>query len=92
MPTDEITIRLFYMVDNQITDVNKRSDAHLYPSEIVMVGLLAARKGGRFRAFYRWLDANYRTWFPNLPERSPCSACCAIMLTIPSIFWPNRRS
>jgi hypothetical protein len=70
MPTDELIIRLFYMVDNQIADVNKRSDAHLYPSEIVTIGLLAALKGGRFRAFYRWLDANYRSFFPNLPERT----------------------
>src|SRR5438128_7423780 len=50
MPTDEIIIRLFYMVDTQIADVNKRSDAHLYPSEIVTIGLLFALKGGRFRA------------------------------------------
>jgi hypothetical protein len=70
MPTDEIIIRLFYMVDNQIADVNKRSDAHLYSSEIVTIGLLFALKGGRFRAFYRWLDANYRTWFPALPDRT----------------------
>ena len=47
MPTDEIIIRLFYMVDNQITDVNKRSDAHLYPSEIVTIGLLAALNNAR---------------------------------------------
>src|SRR5437899_10712151 len=70
MPTDEIIIRLFYMVDNQIADVNKRSDAHLYPSEVVTIGLLFALKGGRFRAFYRWMAANYRTWFPKLPERT----------------------
>src|SRR5262245_10236131 len=48
MPTDEIIIRLFCMVDNQIADVNKRSDAKLYPSEIVTIGLLFALKGGRF--------------------------------------------
>jgi hypothetical protein len=70
MPTDEIIIRLFCMVDAQVPDVNKRSDAHLYPSEIVTIGLLFALKGGRFRAFYRWLDKNYRAWFPKLPERT----------------------
>jgi hypothetical protein len=70
MPTDEIIIRLFCMVDDQLGAVNKRSDAHLYASEIVTIGLLSALKGGRFRAFYRWLDANYRAFFPNLPERS----------------------
>jgi hypothetical protein len=70
MPTDEIIIRLFCMVDDQLGCVNKRSDAHLYASEIVTIGLLSALKGGRFRAFYRWLDANYRAFFPKLPERS----------------------
>jgi hypothetical protein len=70
MPTDEIIIRLFCMVDDHVGRVNKRSDAHLYASEIVAIGLLFSLKGGRFRAFYRWLRANYRVWFPTLPERT----------------------
>src|SRR5215216_2408903 len=70
MPTDEIIIRLFCMVDDQLGVVNKRSDAHLYVSEIVTIGLLFALKGGRFRAFYRWLDTNYRAFFPDLVERT----------------------
>ena len=70
MPTDEIIIRLFCMVDDQLGPVNKRSDAHLYPSEIVTIGLLFNLKGGRFRAFYRSLNANYRAFFPALPERT----------------------
>lgn len=32
--------------------------------------LLFSLKGGRFCAFYRRLAANYRTWFPTLPERT----------------------
>src|SRR5215212_2278801 len=70
MPTNEIIIRLFCMVDDHLDHVNKRSDAHLYPSEIVTLGSLFSLKGGRFRAFYRWLSANYRIWFHRLPERS----------------------
>ena len=70
MPTDELIIRLFCMVDDELGLVNKREDAHLYASEIVTIGLLFALKGGRFRAFYRWLNANYRSFFPKLPERS----------------------
>src|SRR5882672_6112757 len=31
MPTDELIIRLFCMVDDHLGAVNKRSDAHLYP-------------------------------------------------------------
>jgi hypothetical protein len=42
----------------------------LYSSEIVTIGLLFALKGGRFRGLYRWLAANYRAWFPTLPERT----------------------
>ena len=70
MPTDEIIIRVFCIVDDELQPVKKRPDAHLYASEIVTIGLLFTLKGGRFRAFYRWLDANYRAWFPKLPERS----------------------
>jgi transposase len=70
MPTDEIIIRLFCMVDDALRDVNNRSDAHLHPSEVVTIGLLFSLKGGRYRAFYRWLDANYRQFFPRLPELS----------------------
>ena len=70
MPTDEIIIRLFCMVDDQLGPVNKRLDAYLYSSEIVTIGLLFALKGGRFRAFESWLNKNYRAWFPHLPERT----------------------
>jgi hypothetical protein len=70
MSTDEIIIRLFCMVDDQLATVNKRSDAHLYVSEIVTIGMLFSLKGGRFRAFYRWLNSNYRAFFPTLPERT----------------------
>lgn len=70
MQTDEIIIRIFCIVDEQLADVKKRSDAHLYPSEIVTIGLIFALKGGKYRPFYRWLDGNYRHLFPKLPEQS----------------------
>jgi hypothetical protein len=92
MPTDEILIRLFLIVDARVRD-GKRGDAHLYPSEIVTIGLLFALKGGRFRAFYRWLNANYRIWFPKLPERSRLqrllcdyAQLCEDFLAEPSFF------
>ncbi len=47
MPTDEIIIRLFCMVDDELGLVNKREDAYLYASEIGTIGLLSALKGGR---------------------------------------------
>lgn len=70
MSTDEIIIRLFLIVDEKLAMCKPRQDAYLYPSEIVTIGLVFALKGGRFRAFYRWLAANYGAWFPRLPERS----------------------
>lgn len=70
MSTEEIILRLFCMVDDVIGPVKKRSDAHLHDSEIVTIGLLFSLKGGRYRAFYRWLSANYRALFPKLPDVS----------------------
>ena len=70
MSTEEIIIRLFCIVDDRMGHVNKRSDAHLYASEIVTIGLLFSLKGGKFRSFYGWLSANYGFMFPRLPERS----------------------
>ncbi len=70
MSTEEIISRVFCIVDEQLIDVKKRSDARLYPSEVVTIGLLFALKGGKYRPFYRWLWANYRHLFPNLPEQS----------------------
>lgn len=70
MSAEGILLRLFLIVDLQLADVKKRSDAHLYPSEIVTIGLMFALKGGKYRPFYRWLVANLGAWFPNLPEQS----------------------
>ncbi len=70
MSTEEILLRLFEIVDPQLADVKKRSDAKLYPSEIVTIGLMFALKGGRYRPFYRWFVANLGVWFPKMPEQS----------------------
>ena len=35
MRTEEIIIRLFCMVDDKLAHVNKRSNAHLYPSNLL---------------------------------------------------------
>lgn len=70
MSAEEILLRLFLIVDLALVDVKKRSDAHLYPSEIVTIGLMFSLKGGKYRPFYRWLNANLGSWFPHLPEQS----------------------
>jgi uncharacterized membrane protein len=47
---DSIT-ELFCGVDEAMRDVPKHSQAHLYPSEIVTLGILFAMKGVGNRAF-----------------------------------------
>ena len=68
--TVECITALFYEVDEQIGTLPKHPEAHLWPSEVVTLGLLHARKGVGNRPFYRWLTYDYRALFPRLPERT----------------------
>ena len=70
MTTQDFIIALFCAVDQEMLDVPKRSDAKLYPSEVVTLALLWAIKGGSSRAFYRWVTRDYRPLFPRVPERT----------------------
>ncbi len=69
MTIDFITA-LFYEVDEQLRAIPKHPEAHLWPSEVVTLGLLHALKGVGNRPFYRWLTRDYRALFPHLPERT----------------------
>lgn len=68
--TADFITELFCRVDDAMTDLPKHSQARLYPSEVVTLGLLFALKGVGNRAFYRWIERNYRPLFPCLPERT----------------------
>jgi hypothetical protein len=68
--TEDFIISLFCLVDDRMGKMPKRSDASLYPSELVTIGLLYALKGGFFRAFYRWLKRDFETLFVSLPDRT----------------------
>jgi len=70
MTTEEIIIRIFCAVDDQIGATSKVPQAKLYPSEVVTIGILFALKGGHFRAFYRWLKRDYNALFGGLPDRT----------------------
>src|SRR6184192_1613194 len=70
MSTVEFITALFYEVDEQLRAIPKHPEAHLWPSEVVTLGLLHALKGGGNRPFYRWLTRDYRALFPRLPERT----------------------
>src|SRR5712691_10444340 len=70
MTTVELITALFYEVDEQMGAIPKHPEAHLWPSEVVTLGLLHALKGVGNRPFYRWLTRDYRALFPRLPERT----------------------
>src|ERR687884_265806 len=68
--TSEFITALFCQVDDHLPAIPKHPEAHLWPSEMVTLGLLHALKGGGNRPFYRWLTRDYRALFPRLPERT----------------------
>lgn len=70
MTTEDIIIHIFYHVDNAMPAAQKVPQAKLYPSEVVTIGILFALKGGRFRAFCRWLRRDYAALFGGLPDRT----------------------
>ena len=55
MTTEDFIIDLFCRVDDRMKNVPNHSQASLWPSELVTIGLLFAVKGVGQRAFYRWL-------------------------------------
>ena len=70
MITIDFITDLFCQVDEQLCAIPKHPEAHLWPSEVVTLGLLHALKGVGNRPFYRWLTRDYRPLFPWLPERT----------------------
>jgi len=91
--TEDFIIWLFCLVDDCMDEIEKRSDAKLYPSELVTIGLLYALKGGFFRAFYRWLKRDFEPLFVELPDRTRlqralCAhrAWCHRLLADPTFF------
>jgi hypothetical protein len=69
MTTVDLITALFYEVDEQLGAIPKHPEAHLWPSEVVTLGLLHVLKSVGNRPFYRWLTRDYRALFPHLPER-----------------------
>ena len=57
MITVEFITALFYEVDEQLRPIPKHPEAHLWPSEVVTLGLLHALKGGGEPALLSLADA-----------------------------------
>jgi len=70
MPTNDVIIGMFCIIDEELGAVKKHTQAKLHPSEIVTLMLLFSEKGGHYRAFYRWILYNYRSLFPHAPHCS----------------------
>ena len=66
----ELLTALFYHIAQQMHAMPQHPEAHLWPSEVVTLGLLPALKGVGNRPFYRWLTRDSRALFPRLPERT----------------------
>src|SRR6266852_5000350 len=69
MTTVDFIIALFFQVDTYLHAAPKHPHATVWPSEVVILGILHALKGVGNRAFYRWLTRDYRALFLRLPER-----------------------
>ncbi|MBM3237620.1 transposase [Candidatus Poribacteria bacterium] len=93
MTTEEIIIYIFCSVDDNLPKLQQHSQAKLYPSELVTIGILFALRGGHFRAFYRWLKRDFESLFGGLPHRTRLlrllkthQAWCSALLASPSFF------
>ena len=95
MTTGDIILHIFCLVDDSLPNIPRHSQAKLYPSELMTIGILFALKGGFFRAFYRWLKRDYGDWFGDgsLPERTRLQRLlkthqdwCDLLLCNPSFF------
>ena len=69
MTTWDVIIALFDHVEEQLHDLPKHPEAHLWPSEVLTLGRLHALKGGGNRAFQRWVTRDSRPLLPCLPAR-----------------------
>src|SRR5262249_28221907 len=56
--------------------IPQHPEAHRWPSEVVTLGLLHARKGVGNRPCSRWLTRDSRALFPHLPERTRLLRLC----------------
>ncbi len=70
MTTVDFITMLFCRIDDAMHEMPKHPLALLHPSELATLGVLFALKGVGERAFYRWVERDYRSLFPHLPERS----------------------
>jgi hypothetical protein len=67
LSTQDFIVELFCRIDDRMAGVPRDPRTHLWPGEIVTLGVLFTLKGARQRRFYHWLSSNHRPLFPRLP-------------------------
>lgn len=78
MTTRDSMMELFYRIDEELKNVEKHSQAKLYPSEAVTISFLFCLKGVGYRAFYRWLKKITLIYFHSCLKGQDISGsfCC----------------
>jgi hypothetical protein len=95
MTTVDLITALFYEVDEQLRTIPKHPEAHLWPSEVVTLGLLHALKGVGNRPFYRWLTRDYRpdtVGQPLVGDKSTSQTCFSALSITEIIFVVENRN
>jgi hypothetical protein len=87
MTAEEFITALFSEVDEQLGAIPKHPEAHLWPREVVTLGLLHALQGVGNRPFSRWWTRAYRALFPHLPERTRLFRLFATHQDWTQVFW-----
>lgn len=73
MTTEGLIIELFCRINDPMRAVARHSQAVLYPSELVTIGVLFALKGVGGRAFYLWLSRDMIIGFRCSSNAPDCS-------------------
>ena len=73
MTESKFIIKVRGSVWARIGGIKRHPQAKLHPADVVVIGLIYAKRGGHFRSFYRWLKVHYEWLFGSLPERSRLS-------------------
>src|SRR5215467_15593815 len=92
MTSEDFISELFYRIDEAMTDVPKHPLSHLWPSEIVTLGLLFALKGVGTRAFYAGCTVIGGNCFRPCLSARGCFACWLRIVPGRMNFWPPHRS
>ena len=88
--TSECLTAFCWQGDAHLTGLPTPPEAHLWPREVVPLGLWHALTGVGHRPFSRWLTRNSRPVLPPLPERTRLLRCLRPLRTGRGLAWPPR--